>query len=163
VFAGSPKNAYQRVVQVTSELGLKDRVTFLGYVPDTVVPLLYRLARALIYPTFFGPTNIPPLEAFSFDCPVACSGIYAILEQVGDAALLFDPGSVDQIADAVLRLWQDDELCASLVEKGRRRATVWTHEKRAVEFREIIEATCRAGARAYGEPTPSGKAPSGAA
>jgi glycosyltransferase involved in cell wall biosynthesis len=145
VFAGSRKNAYRRVVQLTSELGLDDRVTFLGYVPDALMPALYRRARALIMPTFFGPTNIPPLEAFSFDCPVACSGIYAMPEQVGDAALLFDPRSVDQIADAVLRLWCDDELCASLVARGRRRLSLLSHHSRALQLQNMIEATCGLG------------------
>ena len=48
----------------------------------------YKYAVALVMPTFFGPTNIPPLEAFALGCPVITSNIYGIPEQVGDAALL---------------------------------------------------------------------------
>ena len=85
------------------------------------MPEFYRRARAMVMPTFFGPTNIPPLEAFALGCPVAVSNIYGIPEQVGDAALLFDPNSVEEIADCIERLWQDDALCASLISKGHAR------------------------------------------
>lgn len=142
VLAGSPKNAYHRIRQVTAELGLESRVTFLGYVPDALMPVLYRRARALIMPTFFGPTNIPPLEAFACACPVACSGIYGMPEQVGDAALLFDPLSIDQMADAILRLWRDDELCASLVARGRLRASMWTPRQRTERLQKILRTVC---------------------
>lgn len=143
VLAGSRKNAYHRIRRLTSELGLEDRVIFLGYVADTLMPTLYRRARALIMPTFFGPTNIPPLEAFAFDCPVACSAIYAMPQQVGDAALLFDPTSITQIAEAIVRLWRDDELCASLIAKGRLRVSRSAPHLRALRLREILETTCR--------------------
>ena len=60
VLAGSKKNAYASVASLVQELQLADEVTFLGYVPDADMPELYRRARALVMPTFFGPTNIPP-------------------------------------------------------------------------------------------------------
>lgn len=143
VLAGSPKNGYDRVRQVTRELGLEDRVTFLGYVPDSLMAVLYRRARALVMPTFFGPTNIPPLEAFACDCPVACSNIYGMPEQVGDAALLFDPTSIKEIAATILRLWRDDDLCASLVARGRIHNSMWTPRQRVERFKEILQNVAR--------------------
>lgn len=139
VLAGSPKNAYDRVVALIEELGLKDAVLFLGYVPDEHMPELYRRARALVMPTFFGPTNIPPLEAFAAGCPVAISDRYGMPEQAGDAALLFDPESVDAIAEAVRRLWTDDALCAELVRCGKHRAASWGQVQFAKRLQEIIE------------------------
>ena len=90
-------------------------------------------------PTFFGPTNNPSLEAFVVGCPVAISGIYGIPEQVGDAALLFDPESIDEIAESIKRLWTDDELCAKLAEKGRHKAAIWGQEQFNNRFSEIVE------------------------
>lgn len=121
VFSGTKKNAYRSVRALVNELGLGDRVTFLGYVPNEDMPELYKRARALVMPTFFGPTNIPPLEAFVAGCPVAISGIYGMPEQMGDAALLFDPESVEEISDVVKKLWTDDQLCQTLVQRGKRR------------------------------------------
>ena len=96
---------------------LEDRVRALG-----LEGRVHLLARALVMPTFFGPTNIPPLEAFSHGCPVAISDIYGMREQLGEAALYFDPLSPDEIADAIARLWTDEALRRRLAEAGRERA-----------------------------------------
>jgi len=118
VFVGSKKNGYESTVQLVRELNLADSITFLGHVPEQDIPELYRRARAMIMPTFFGPTNIPPLEAFVTGCPVAVSNIYAMPEQVGDAAILFDPNSDKEIINAIVQLWTNDGLCAQLTSRG---------------------------------------------
>lgn len=138
VLAGGKKNGYASLVELVRHKGLEDDILFLGYVSDEDMPKIYRRARALIMPTFFGPTNIPPLEAFAAGCPVAISNIYAIPEQVGDAALLFDPTSTDDIAESIRKLWTDDALCAHLAEKGRRRATQWGPAEFNERLRSIL-------------------------
>ena len=105
------------------------------------MPELYRRARALVMPTFCGPTNIPPLEAFVVGCPVAISGIYGMPDQVGDAGLLFDPESVEEIVDCIRRLWTDDRLCAELSERGKTRADSWGPRQFNERLREIVEAS----------------------
>ncbi len=125
VLAGSKQNAYDLVRKQVHDLGLTEDVVFLGYVADSDMPELYRRARALIMPTYYGPTNIPPLEAFVVGCPVAISGVYGMSAQVGDAALLFNPDSVEEISDCIRKLWNDDGLCAELAGKGKRHAENW--------------------------------------
>ena len=125
VFAGSAKNGYGRALETIDRLGLGDRVVLTGYVPDEDMPEFYRRANAMVMPTFFGPTNIPPLEAMVVGCPLAVSNIYAMPDQVGDAALLFDPASIDEIAGAIRRLATDSELRQRLATKGRERAGRW--------------------------------------
>jgi glycosyltransferase involved in cell wall biosynthesis len=134
------RNGFAKVQQLVEENGLGENVLFLGYVPDAHMPTLYRRARALVMPTFFGPTNIPQLEAFAMGCPVATSRIYGIPEQVGDAALLFDPHSVDEIHDCMVRLWTDDELCATLADRGRRHAQEWGPPQFSNRLRDVIDA-----------------------
>ncbi|HYN80924.1 MAG TPA: glycosyltransferase family 1 protein [Gemmatimonadaceae bacterium] len=134
------RNGFPIVQQLVEENGLGDNVLFLGYVPDTDIPGLYRRARALVMPTFFGPTNIPQLEAFAMGCPVATSRIYGIPEQVGDAALLFDPHSVDEIHECMVRLWTDDRLCATLAERGRKHAREWGPPQFRDRLLEVVEA-----------------------
>jgi glycosyltransferase involved in cell wall biosynthesis len=140
VLSGSAQNAYPAVVAMVRELGLVDDVLFLGYVPDEDMPELYRRARALVMPTYYGPTNIPPLEAFTVGCPVAISGIYGMPEQVGDAALLFDPDSVDDLAASIRKLWVDDALCARLAAAGKERIANWGQEQFNQRLRLIVEA-----------------------
>ena len=134
------RNAYAEVRQQVSDLGLEENVLFLGYADDREMAALYHQARALVMPTYFGPTNIPQLEAFALGCPVATSRIYGIPDQVGDAALLFDPSSVDEIFTCLSRLWNDDSLVATLSERGRAHAQRWGPPQFQARFREIVGA-----------------------
>ena len=114
VLVGSKKNAYDMITEQVQKLNLNDNIIFQGYVLDEYMPELYRRARAMIFPTFFGPTNIPPLEAMATECPMAISNIYAMPEQCKNTALYFDPKSVKDIAKCIEQLWVDDELCMEL-------------------------------------------------
>jgi glycosyltransferase involved in cell wall biosynthesis len=134
------RNAYDEVVSQVATLGLTDNVIFAGYAEDREMAALYHQARALMMPTYFGPTNIPQLEAFALGCPVATSRIYGIPAQVGDAALLFDPDSVSEIHTCLSRLWNDDALCASLAARGRAHTQKWGPPQFQARFREIVEA-----------------------
>jgi glycosyltransferase involved in cell wall biosynthesis len=140
VLAGTERrNAFQETARLVDELRLREEVKFLGFVPDEHMAALYRRARALVMPTLFGPTNIPQLEAFATGCPVATSRIYGIPEQVGDAALLFDPNSGDELYDCLVRLWTDDELCRDLSARGREHAARWGPPQFRARLREIID------------------------
>ncbi len=138
VLAGSKKNAYPEAKREIDRLGLTDSVHIFGYVPNDDIVELYRRARAMMMPTFFGPTNIPPLEAMALGCPIAVSNVYGMPEQVGDAALLFDPESVEEIADCMRRLWLDDKLCSELIKKGLARVSAKGAEQFNERFRRIV-------------------------
>lgn len=126
VLTGAYKNEYAVILNLVEQLGLLDDVIFLGYVTDAEMGYLYRHARAMIMPTFSGPTNIPPLEAMKAGCPAAVSNIYAMPEQTKGAALLFNPESVEDIAFVMSKLWDDDELCRELAERGKLVSSEWT-------------------------------------
>jgi glycosyltransferase involved in cell wall biosynthesis len=138
VFVGEKKNAFNSINDLITELCLNKSITILDYIPDNHIPLFYRYARAMIMPTFFGPTNIPPLEAFATGCPAAVSNIYAMPEQVGEAALLFDPNSDEEIAETLFRLWTDDKLLKELINKGDKKTEEWNQVKFNERFKSII-------------------------
>ena len=115
------------------------QVHYLGYVPDEDMGPLYANAVALIMPTFFGPANIPYLEAWAFGCPVLTSDIRGIREQVGDAGILVDPRSTEAMANGILRLWTDEGLRFKLVERGRQRLMAYTPQDYRQRLFEIIE------------------------
>lgn len=139
VLVGSEQNNRKNIEALIQAKKLEDQVKILGYVSNDEMVYLYQHARAMVMPTFFGPTNIPPLEGFALGCPVATSRIYGLPEQVGDAALLFDPHSVEEIADCIDRLWTNDALCAELVEKGKKKSESWGPEAYQKAFINIIE------------------------
>lgn len=122
VLSGGKHHAFDEVQQRVEDLGMHERIRFVGYVPDADLGGLYRRARALVMPTFFGPTNIPPLEAMAIGCPVLVSGIYGMPEQCGDAALYFDPKSVTDMVERIAEVWSDDALVAEMVQKGVERS-----------------------------------------
>lgn len=138
IFTGGKTHTYYDVLKHVQLTDMSNNVFFLGYVPDERVSEIYKKARALVMPTFFGPTNIPPLEAFLCGCPVAISGTYGMPEQVGDAALLFDPQSVESIAKALDMLWNDDELCMRLIKRGYKRSAQWGIKEFTVRLAEIL-------------------------
>lgn len=140
VLAGSPKNHYDAVLAHIGSSGAGDMVQMLGYVSDAALLAIYSRARALVMPTFYGPTNIPPLEAFALGVPVATSRIYGVPAQLGDAALLFDPERTDEMADSIERLWTDDTLVADLVERGHAHAAAWGPRQFSERLWEIVEA-----------------------
>jgi glycosyltransferase involved in cell wall biosynthesis len=128
-------------------LGLGERVRFLGYVADGDMSALYAGAVALVMPTYNGPTNIPVLEAWAFGVPVVTSRLPGNTEQAGDAALLADPGSVEEIAAALERVLSDENLRRTLAERGRERLARFTPQDYRTRLAAIVaEAQERAAA-----------------
>ena len=82
-----------------------------------------RSATVAAIPTLFESISIPVYEAFSVGTAVCASNVVALPEQIGDAGLLFDPESADEIAAAISRLLGDPALRRTLVERGFQRMT----------------------------------------
>lgn len=141
VLSGSMRNEYKKIFNYAIKIGVINRVHFIGYVPDSNLREIYLGARALIYPTFFGPTNIPPLEAHILGCPAALSDIYAMKERSKDAAIYFDPNSVSGIADVMSKIWLDDDLCNRLSRRGIELSRKWGPDEFASQIHEIIRAS----------------------
>lgn len=118
LLVGSERNSRREMEQYIASHGLTDNILIKGFVSDGNVIYLYKHATAMIMPSYFGPTNIPPLEAMMLGCPVAVSNKYAMPEQVGDAGLLFDPDSPKEIAECIRKLWENEELRQDMIKKG---------------------------------------------
>lgn len=144
VFAGSWSGdlrgrTYQRVQQRANELGVTDLVRTLGYVPDEDFPALLAGSEALVMPTFFGPTNIPPLEAWVVGTPVITSDIRGIREHAGSASILVDPRSSESIATAIRSIWTDESVRARLREAGTVRLRDLTDDDYRRRVRRVLE------------------------
>jgi glycosyltransferase involved in cell wall biosynthesis len=122
ILTGSDKGNLAYVRDLIIRADVSDAVHILGFVPEEQLAWLYRHALALTYVTYFGPENLPPLEAFAAGCPVIASDVSGAREQLGDAALLVDPRRPEQIADAVKSVRSDPELRRGLIERGASRA-----------------------------------------
>lgn len=118
VLTGSNKGNGAYVAQMAELLGLADRVHFLGFVQPDELLFLYRNAQAMVYPSFSGPENLPPLEAFAQGCPVVIAEYPGAREQLSDAAVYFDPLRPDDMAEKLFLLLGDAKLKESLRQKG---------------------------------------------
>lgn len=126
VCVGSNKGNQEYVKTFAAQLKPSIDVAFLGFVPTEDLVALYRGAFALSYVTFFGPENLPALEAFALRCPVIASDVDGAREQLGDAALFVNPRDPANIAAAIKSLHDDEGLRQRLIDNGRARAEKWT-------------------------------------
>ncbi|HSE39521.1 MAG TPA: glycosyltransferase family 1 protein [Acidobacteriota bacterium] len=138
-FAGQiRKKTYEELNQFAQENGINDQILYPGYLPETDMAPFYAGAAALVMPTFHGPTNIPVLEAWAYGCPVITSDLRGIREQAGDAAILVDPRSERQIADAISKIWTDENCRLELAHKGRSRLASYTPEDFETQLTNVI-------------------------
>jgi glycosyltransferase involved in cell wall biosynthesis len=135
---GGVRETAERIKYLSDRFHVSSNVRMLGYVAQEHMCGFYREATGLVMPTFFGPTNIPILEAWASDCPVLTSNIRGIREQVGEAALLIDPRSVNSLADGMMRLWTDSRLQAQLIERGRERLSRFAPRRLQAKIRDVI-------------------------
>lgn len=100
VFVGKDYGAGSTLSASIDRLGMSDKVHLLGWVEDSLIPELYRNAIALVMASYFGPTNIPPLEAMALGTPVVAADQHR--EQLGNAALYFDPDDATALSEQML-------------------------------------------------------------
>ncbi|MCL2010039.1 MAG: glycosyltransferase family 4 protein [Synergistaceae bacterium] len=125
-----------------AELGIADRVArFEG--GDDMLAALYKNAAALVFPSLYEGFGIPVLEAMSCDCPVIAGDTSSIPEVAGDAALLFNPASAENLADQLKKVAFDGELRTNMIESGRRRRSLFSWDRCAKEtlalYKELLQ------------------------
>jgi glycosyltransferase involved in cell wall biosynthesis len=116
---GSDQGNLAHVRRVAAELGLESHVHFLGFVPPDDVIALYRHAFALTFVSFFGPENLPPLEAMSLRCPVVLADIEGVRALFGEAPILVDPRDEGAIAAGIRFLRDKPEQREKRISLGR--------------------------------------------
>jgi len=124
-------------------LGLAERIHFSGYVADKELPTLYANARFFCFPSLFEGFGLPVLEAQSYGAPVMTANNSSLPEIAGDAALLVDPTDIDAIADAMLRLSQDEALRQHLIAAGYRNVQRFSWAKAAQETLAVLVAAAQ--------------------
>ncbi len=130
--AGAVKTAFEQAVHQ------KD-IQFLGYVNNEKLAELMGGALACTYVSLFEGFGIPILQAMYCDVPVITSNTSSMPEVAGGAALLVNPGSTAEIANAMQQIWQDAHLRNTLVTKGRAQRQRFSWQKAA----DVVYAALR--------------------
>jgi glycosyltransferase involved in cell wall biosynthesis len=113
-------------------------IHFLGYVTEENLSRLTAAATALTYVSISEGFGLPMLEAMYCDTPVMAANASCLPEIAGDAALLVDPLSVEQMADGLERLSKDIELTQDLIAKGRAQRKLFSWDQAAAEVFKVI-------------------------
>ena len=118
IFTGSDKGNRQYVEEYVASRNLRSSVVFAGFVETPVLHQLYLNAYAMTFASMMGPDNLPPLESMALGCPVVSAAFNGAREQMGDAALFFDPLDAN---DAVARIaaLSDPNLRQQLIANGQ--------------------------------------------
>jgi glycosyltransferase involved in cell wall biosynthesis len=131
VVAGAWDDRYPQAKQRASELGVAERVRFIGSITDVDLPVLYSSADVFVTASLYEGFGLPILEAMACGTPVISSRASSLPEVVGDAGLLFDPASVEAIALAIQHITSDAQLRMNLKQRGLDRAKQFTWPRAA--------------------------------
>jgi glycosyltransferase involved in cell wall biosynthesis len=136
---GSVQSPYLPGLQeYIQHLGLDNSVQFLDYVAYQDLPVILNQALALLQPSLWEGFGLPVLEAMACGTPVITSNISSLPEVAGDAAILVDPHSVAEIADAMKSIAASSKLRDELRHKGLERAQQFSWEKTAKLTMDVL-------------------------
>ncbi len=115
---------------------------YLGYVPEEELPGLTAGATLFVYPSLYEGFGFPVAQAMAAGVPVLTSNNSCLPEITGDAAILIDPKSAENIAAALTRMFESESLMADLAARGRMRADAFRWEKCATESLHFFRSVC---------------------
>jgi len=131
VIAGRPAWKYEEVEQMRSEMQFKDDVKWVGYMNVDELSKVIGASYSLVYASLFEGFGIPILEALQCEVPAIVSNTSSMPEVAGDAALLVDPSSPQDIADKMHLMYKDEALRARLIVNGREQVKKFDWESTA--------------------------------
>ncbi|MDW8396007.1 MAG: glycosyltransferase family 1 protein [Anaerolineae bacterium] len=140
VIAGGKGWLYDEVLEAVHQLGLRERVRFVGYVEDDDLPHLYRAASVFAFPSLYEGFGLPPLEAMASGVPVVASNVSSLPEVVGDAGALVDPLDVSALAEALEQALCDEAWRARCMARGLERAAHFTWQRAAEQVLGLYES-----------------------
>ena len=139
IFSGTDKGNKKYIESYAAKMKIEDRIHFVGFVSNKEMKKLYQQSIALVIPSYFGPTNLPPLEAFQLGVPVLCSDIPGTYDQVGDAALLMNLKNPNSMALCLKNLIESKKLREQLINAGFERLEHLKKNDQVYVLKNIIE------------------------
>ena len=138
---GSRYGSYPELDVALNTIEYKDDIVFVGHVESKLLSQLLASADALVYASVFEGFGIPIVEAFYAETAVITADVTSMPEVAGDAALLVNPFSVDDIAHAMNRLADEPGLREELIARGRERRTLFSWHRTAGLLWQSMMAT----------------------
>ncbi|WP_461086360.1 glycosyltransferase family 4 protein [Spirosoma flavus] len=147
VISNLPQSSLDTLLNEIDGQSLAKDIVLCGYIPNNVLPLVYNAATVFLCPSLRESFGLPILEAMACGIPVLTSTTSSMPEVAGDAALLADPTSPEDMANQLLRLLADKALRADLREKGLKRADLFSWHATASHLLDVYTASLDASRR----------------
>jgi len=139
IAGGSGWDSQETLARIKQFQTDKLNIVALGYVDPPTRSALYQQAAVVAVPSFYEGFGMPVLEAMSYKAPVIASSIDALKEVGGQAAMYFDPHSVDSIRNCLIKVLSDSNLRKKQVEQGTKRLKNYSWQSVAADIYKEIE------------------------
>jgi len=142
VLVGEPVHRFADMRQTARACGLEDRTVWAGRQSVADLRLLYSHADLFVFPSLYEGFGMPVLEAMACGAPVITSNVTSLPEVVGDAAVLVNPEDPEELAEAILRVLENQTLREGLRAKGFERVRQFTWERAARRTLALYRELC---------------------
>ncbi|MFA5021287.1 MAG: glycosyltransferase family 1 protein [Patescibacteria group bacterium] len=137
ILVGKSNLFYSRLRESVAEKAFAKQIIFTGYLPDEAIVCLYKSAKLYVFPSLIEGFGLPPLEAQTYDLPVASSDRTCLPEILGESALYFDPNNTWDMAAKIESGLSDEGLRRKLSAKGLENVKKYSWRKMGEEISEI--------------------------
>ncbi|MFW6015702.1 MAG: glycosyltransferase family 4 protein [bacterium] len=141
IVVGKINRLDKNLLKLPQELGISDRIKFLGFVPDEDLAALYNGANTFVFPSLYEGFGIPPLEALACGCPVIASDRASIPEVCGNAAIYINPNDEKDIARKIDNVCADAKIRQKMKSKGLLLSKKYSYENAAKDLIQIFKET----------------------
>ncbi len=138
VIVGNKFFKNKELFSVYQSLEYKDDIIFTGRLEIEILNKVLASATALTFVPYFEGFGIPILEALYCDVPVISANVTSMPEVAGDAAIYVNPFDIEEIAEAMSKLYSDENLCQTLIKKGQIQREKFSWEQTAEKLWNII-------------------------
>ena len=139
VIAGKKGWLFSEIFDLIKSLDLGNEVILTDYVDESDKPAIYQNAKLFVFPSLYEGFGMPILEAMAAGIPVITSNTSAMPEVAGDAAILVNPLSIEEMSEAMLEVMNNDKLSNELISKGFDRCKKFTWSNSANKLVEIYK------------------------
>ncbi len=130
VIAGKKGWKTGKIFKAIKKSAKVNKIHYIGYVEEPYKPALIKMAKAILYPSFYEGFGFQALEAMFVGTPTIASQITSLPEVLGDSGLLVSPYNLSDLAKAMIEL----ELRDILTQKGMERAQNFTWDMSAAQI-----------------------------
>ncbi len=128
---------YQPIINALAMSPYQAEIHHLNYVANDWLAVFYQMAIAFIYPSFYEGFGLPVVEAMTFGLPIITSQRASLPEVAGNSAILINPESPGEIAEAMAQLATDQPLRQDLSQRAQQRAQAFSWSRTAQQTLDI--------------------------